>query len=262
LQATPIDVSQILAQNLFERVPTCVLTSATLTVGRSFEFVRSRLGVRYTRERALDSHFDYSRQALLYVPSLPDPRRPDFAQKAAGEVCRLLAATRGRAFVLFTSYAQMDQVFELCAPRLSFPLLLQGTAPRTVLLDRFRNQPNAVLFATSSFWQGVDVPGEQLSCVIIDRLPFAVPSDPVLAARLRAIAENGGEPFSEYQVPQAVLALKQGFGRLIRSRTDRGVLAILDTRILSKNYGTIFLESLPDYQVTRDISEVERFMST
>lgn len=265
LQATPIDVSSILAQNLFERVPACVLTSATLAVGGSFEFVRRRLGLRYARERALDSHFDYSRQALLYIPpDLPDPRRPDFARQAAAVVCRLLAATRGRAFVLFTSYAQMNQIYELAAAQLqgrqAFPLLLQGTAPRTVLLDRFRSLPNAVLFATSSFWQGVDVPGEQLSCVIVDRLPFAVPTDPVIAARLRLVAENGGEPFIEYQVPQAVLALKQGFGRLIRSRWDRGVLAILDTRILSKNYGTIFFESFPGYPLTRDISEVERFM--
>ncbi len=261
LQGTPIDVSAILTDKLFDCVPACVLTSATLTVGGSFEFVRRRLGLRYARERRLESHFDHSRQAVLYIPpDLPDPRRPEFARQAAAEVCRLLAATRGRAFVLFTSYSQMNQVYELAAPRLKFPLLLQGTAPRTVLLDRFRNLPGAVLFATSSFWQGVDVPGEQLSCVIIDRLPFAVPSDPVIAARLRAIGENGGEPFNEYQVPQAVLALKQGFGRLLRSRSDRGVLAILDNRILAKNYGTIFLESLPDYRVTRDISEVERFM--
>jgi ATP-dependent DNA helicase DinG len=261
LQATPIDVSPILTETLFERVPVCVLTSATLTVGGSFEFVRRRLGLRYARERALESHFDYSRQALLYVPpDLPDPRSPGFASQAAAEVCRLLEATRGRAFVLFTSHAQMKQVYELAGPELSFPLLIQGAAPRTVLLDRFRSLPNAVLFATSSFWQGVDVPGEQLSCVIIDRLPFAVPSDPVIAARVRSIAENGGEPFTDYQVPQAVLSLKQGFGRLIRSRSDRGVLAILDTRILSKNYGTIFFESLPGYHLTRDISEVERFM--
>jgi ATP-dependent DNA helicase DinG len=261
LQATPIDVSPILAEHLFESGLTCILTSATLTVGSSFEFIRRRLGLRYARERALESHFDFRRQALLYIPpDLPDPRRADFAGHAAGEVCRLLEATQGRAFVLFTSHQQMNQVYGLAAPRLRFPLLLQGTAPRTVLLDRFRALANPVLFATASFWQGVDVPGEQLSCVIIDRLPFAVPTDPVIAARVRSIAEEGGEAFTEYQVPQAVLALKQGFGRLIRSRADRGVLAVLDNRILKKNYGRIFFESLPDYHVARDISEVEKFM--
>mgnify|MGYP001105917949 FL=1 len=152
-------------------------------------------------------------------------------------------------------------MYDLIAPELPFPLLLQGTAPRTALLDRFRQLSNPVLFATSSFWQGVDVPGEQLSCVIIDRLPFAVPSDPVVAARLRLLREEGADPFLEYQVPQAVIALKQGFGRLIRSRSDRGLLAILDTRILTRNYGTIFLGSFPDYRTTRDIAEVGKFMN-
>jgi ATP-dependent DNA helicase DinG len=141
-----------------------------------------------------------------------------------------------------------------------FPLLLQGTAPRSVLLERFKTTPNAVLFATASFWQGVDVPGEQLSCVIIDRLPFAVPSDPIVAARVRALKEDGRDAFAEYQVPEAVLALKQGFGRLIRSRSDRGILAILDTRIQRMRYGKIFLESLPDYTTTQDLAVVARFM--
>ncbi len=261
LQATPIDVAPILAKALFDPVETCVLTSATLAVAGGFDFVKRRLGIRYARERALDSHFDFARQALLYIPpELPDPRRADFVERAAAEVCRILEATRGRAFVLFTSYQQMHQVYQRAAPHLEYPLLLQGTAPRTALLDRFRREPNAVLFATSSFWQGVDVPGEQLSCVIVDRLPFAVPTDPVVAARLRLLEEEGGNPFLEYQVPQAVISLKQGFGRLIRSRSDRGLLAILDTRILTKNYGTIFLQSLPDYRATRDLAEVERFM--
>ncbi len=261
LQATPIDVAPLLTAALFEQIDTCVLTSATLAVAGSFDFLRRRLGLRYARERVLDSPFDFQRQALLYIPpSLPDPRTPGFAAKAADEVCRIVEATSGRAFVLFTSYQQMDAVFERVARRVKFPLLLQGTAPRTALLDRFRSMPNAVLFATSSFWQGVDVPGEQLSCVVIDRLPFEVPTDPVVAARLRLLREDGGDGFNEYSVPQAVIALKQGFGRLIRRRSDRGVLAILDTRIVTKNYGRIFLESLPEYRSTRDIGEVERFM--
>ena len=162
--------------------------------------------------------------------------------------------------MLFTSYAQMYQVYERVQGRVKFPLLVQGTAPRTTLLDRFRSTPGAVLFATASFWQGVDVPGEQLSCVMVDRLPFAVPTDPVVVARSRKIEEEGGNAFLEYHVPGAVLALKQGFGRLIRSRTDRGVLALLDPRIRTRNYGSLFLESLPGYRVTSDFAEVERFM--
>ena len=266
LQATPIDVAPILSAALFEQVETCALTSATLAVAGSFEFVTRRLGIRYAHQRVLESHYDFHRQALLYIPpELPDPRRPEFLERAAQEVCRILQATRGRAFVLFTSYQQMHQIYQRAAARLQatglkYPLLVQGEAPRTALLERFRSEANPVLFATASFWQGVDVPGEQLSCVVIDRLPFAVPTDPVVAARLRLIGEEGGNPFLEYQVPQAILALKQGFGRLIRSRADRGLLAILDTRILTKNYGTIFLESLADYRTTREFAEVERFM--
>ncbi len=261
LQATPIDVSSLLESRLFDRVETVVLTSATLAVSGTMEFVRRRLGLRYARERVLDSHFDYPTQALLYLPNeLPDPRSSGFVDDAADEVVRLLKATHGRAFVLFTSYAQMNQVYERVRGRVKFPMMMQGTAPRTALLDRFRSEKGSVLFATASFWQGVDVPGEQLSCVIIDRLPFAVPTDPVVVARSRRIEEDGGNAFFDYQVPAAVLALKQGFGRLIRSRTDRGVLALLDSRIRTKNYGGLFLESLPGYRTTSDFAEVEKFM--
>jgi ATP-dependent DNA helicase DinG len=192
---------------------------------------------------------------------MPDVRDPGFAPKAADEIVEMLEHSQGRAFCLFTSYAQMNDLFERVSERLDFPLLLQGTAPRSVLLERFKNTPNAVLFATSSFWQGVDVPGDQLSCVIVDRLPFAVPSDPIVAARVRALQEDGRNPFAEFQVPQAVLALKQGFGRLIRSKTDRGVLALLDTRIQRMPYGKIFLESLPRYHRTHDLAEVGRFLA-
>ncbi len=262
LAATPIDVSQILRKGLFEAFDTVILTSATLTVGNRFEYIRQRLGLDHTKENALPHEFDYASQALLYLPQrMPDVRDAGFGGKAADEIVTLLEHSRGRAFCLFTSYAQMNDLFERIRNRVDFPVLLQGTAPRTALLERFKNTPHAVLFATSSFWQGVDVPGEQLSCVIVDRLPFAVPSDPIVAARVRAIQEEGRNPFSEFQVPQAVLALKQGFGRLIRTKTDRGVLALLDTRISRMPYGKIFLESLPRYRTTRDLLEVERFLS-
>ncbi|MBI3405578.1 MAG: ATP-dependent DNA helicase, partial [Acidobacteria bacterium] len=165
-----------------------------------------------------------------------------------------------RAFCLFTSYAQMNEVYERVRAKVKYPMLLQGSSPRGLLLDKFRNTPHAVLFATASFWQGVDVRGEQLSCVIVDKLPFAVPSDPIVAARVKALQEEGRNAFAEYQVPEAVLTLKQGFGRLIRSKTDRGILAILDNRIQKMKYGKIFLESLPPYTVTNDVGQVERFM--
>ena len=262
LVATPIDVSQILRERLFEAFDTVILTSATLTVGNGFEYIRQRLGLDQSKENALPHEFDYQSQALLYLPQkMPDVRDAGFGAKAADEIVALLEHSRGRAFCLFTSYAQMNDLFERVRNRVNFPLLLQGTAPRSVLLERFKNTSHAVLFATSSFWQGVDVPGEQLSCVIVDRLPFAVPSDPIVAARVRLLQEEGRNPFSEFQVPQAVLALKQGFGRLIRTKTDRGVLALLDTRISRMPYGKIFLGSLPRYRTTQDLTEVERFLS-
>jgi len=261
LAATPIDVSEILREKLFDQFDTVLLTSATLAVGGKFDYLKQRLGVRPANESVLPQEFDYSTQALLYLPrALPDVRHPNFGASAADEITRLLEISQGRAFCLFTSYAQMRDIYERVSGRVKFPSLLQGTAPRSILLDRFRSTPNAVLFATSSFWQGVDVPGAQLSCVIIDKLPFAVPSDPIVAARVRALQEDGRNPFAEYQVPEAVLALKQGFGRLIRSKTDRGILSILDNRIQRMQYGKIFLESLPEYTTTQDLAEVARFM--
>jgi ATP-dependent DNA helicase DinG len=263
LAATPIDVSQILREKLFEAFDTIVLTSATLTVGNRFEYIRARLGLDHSKENVLPPEFDYPNQALLYLPQrMPDVRDPGFAAQAAEEIVKLLELSQGRAFCLFTSYAQMNDLFERVRNRVEFPLFLQGTAPRSVLLERFKNTANAVLFATASFWQGVDVPGEQLSCVIVDRLPFAVPSDPIVAARVRVLQEEGRNPFSEFQVPQAVLALKQGFGRLIRAKTDRGVLALLDTRISRMPYGRIFLGSLPSYRTTQDLAVVGQFLAS
>ena len=260
LQATPIEVGQILRECLWSKLETSVLTSATLAVGGGFDYIRQRLGLDHARELIVASHFDYESQAILYVPpDLPDPRTPEFAAEAAGLVRRLLEITRGRAFVLFTSYKQMNEIYERLLGQLEFPMLKQGDAPKSALLEEFRLTPNAVLFGTSSFWQGVDVQGEQLSCVIIDRLPFAVPSDPVVAARVKAIDAGGGNAFFEYQVPSAVITLKQGFGRLIRSLHDRGLLALLDNRILKKQYGRVFVESLPRYSRTTDLRKVEEF---
>jgi ATP-dependent DNA helicase DinG len=260
LQATPIDVSELLHEMVFEQIPTVVLTSATLTVQGGFEHMRKRLGLTEARELVVPSHFKYGEQALLYLPpNMPDPREPDFPEAAARCIQRVLEITRGRAFCLFTSYSQMRDLYERLLPVLDFPLLLHGTAPRKALLDEFRATPNAVLFGTSSFWQGVDVQGEALSCVIIDKLPFAVPSDPVVSARMKAIEEAGGKPFFDYQVPAAVLTLKQGFGRLIRSLEDRGVLVLLDPRVRRQRYGQTFLASLPPYRMTSTITDVEAF---
>jgi ATP-dependent DNA helicase DinG len=260
LHATPIDVSGILADRLFQNVETAVLTSATLTSGGTFNFIRSRLGLAEADELIAETNFDYERQAILYLPPrMPDPRDSRFNQSAADEIVKLLNASRGRAFVLCTSNYAMQTLRSLVEPRVDFPVLMQGEGSRTGLLDAFRRTPHAVLFATSSFWQGVDVRGEALSCVIIDKLPFAVPSDPVVAARQRHIDETGGDSFMGYSVPSAVIALKQGLGRLIRSASDCGVLSILDPRLVTKNYGRTFLNSLPPCRVTSQIEDVEEF---
>jgi ATP-dependent DNA helicase DinG len=260
LRASPIDVARIVQQALFSRMRAAVLTSATLTVDGSFAYVRERLGIREAAEIQVPSEFDYRRQALLYLPRrMPPPKAPNFSEAAAREVIEILKRSRGRAFVLFTSYAVLRDVQRFVEMALDYPMLVQGTAPRSTLIDQFLATPNAVLLATSSFWQGVDVVGEALSCVIIDKLPFASPGDPVTAARIDAMKAQGRDAFSDYQVPLAIVSLQQGLGRLLRHRGDRGVLAVLDPRLRTMGYGRRFLGSLPPAPVTHDLDDVARF---
>ena len=262
LRASPIDVSAIVREHLLDRMQTTVLTSATLTVDGTFDYVRARLGITAANEIRLPSEFDFRRQAILYLPlRMPDPRANNFAVAASREVVELLKRTQGRAFVLFTSYAMMRAVQAMAELALDYPILAQGSAPRSQLLNQFRGTPHAVLFAMSSFWQGVDVVGEALSCVIIDKLPFAAPGDPITAARIDAIRARGGDPFEEYQLPLAILALQQGLGRLIRHRRDRGVLAVLDPRLRTKGYGRRFIASLPPAPIVHDLESVDAFFS-
>jgi ATP-dependent DNA helicase DinG len=272
LRASPIDVSTLLQDKLFERVETVVLTSATLASAGGFDFIRRRLGLAATVEDEGDavsneaavktdeliaqSGYNYEEQAVLYLPPrMPEPRSPQWAERAAEEVVKILNVSRGRAFVLSTSLSGMRALYERVEREVEFPCFVQGSASKAGLLERFRSTPHAVLFATASFWQGVDVRGEQLSCVIIDKLPFAVPTDPVVAARQRFVEEQGGSSFYEYSVPQAVITLKQGLGRLIRSATDRGILAVLDPRLRTAAYGRLFLASLPPCRITSSIAD-------
>ncbi len=263
LRASPVDVSELLREKLFDKVESCILTSATLSSSGSFNFVRERLGLdtKKTSGFTAESSFDFEEQAILYLPkAMPDPRAPEFTHLAASEIVRIVQVTNGHAFVLCTSNQSMSALYELVSARVNFPCFVQGSMAKAALLDKFRSTPNAVLFATASFWQGVDVQGEQLSCVIIDKLPFAVPTDPIVAARSRFIEENGGRSFTDYSVPQAVITLKQGIGRLIRSRTDRGVIAILDPRLRTKPYGRNFLQSLPRMRITSDLEDTQKIL--
>ena len=263
LRAAPIDVSKIIREMLFDRMRATIMTSATLTVEGSFDYVKGRLGIPDADTIRVQSEFDFTEQAILYLPkTMPPPKSPQYADAVAREVLDLLHRSEGRAFVLFTSYAMLRTVRDRVEPQLPYPVIVQGTAPRSTLLTQFRSTPNAVLFATSSFWQGVDVVGEQLSCVIIDKLPFASPGDPITQARIEAINAEGGDAFQDYQVPLAILAMLQGLGRLIRHRTDRGVLAVLDPRLRTMGYGRRFLDSFPPAPVTHNPEAVTRFFAT
>ncbi|MET0094316.1 MAG: ATP-dependent DNA helicase, partial [Sedimenticola sp.] len=261
LNRTPLDISGMFQAQMERHPGSWVFTSATLAVGEKFEHFQHQLGLSSATTARWDSPFDYPNQALWFVPKgLPDPRSGDGYTDAVAEIARqVVTASRGRAFLLFTSYRALHKAAELLESALDYPLLVQGSAPKAKLLDEFRALGNAVLLGTASFWEGVDVRGEALSCVVIDKLPFSSPGDPVLQARIDALRKRGGNPFMEFQVPQAVIALKQGAGRLIRDVTDRGVLVICDPRLLKRGYGHVFLDSMPPMARTRDIADVQRF---
>jgi ATP-dependent DNA helicase DinG len=250
---------------LFERTTSVVLTSATIANSASvetgaFDFLKRSLGVTDAQELIAPSPFDYPQQARLYVaPPQLNPKAADFARRAAPLVEECLDRSRGRAFVLFTSYARLREVYALVRERIPFPIRLQGELPRTHLLEWFRSTPNAVLFATGTFWEGIDVVGEQLSCVIIDRLPFPSPGDPLVQARMEALESRGQSGFDRYMIPSAIVRLKQGFGRLIRSKQDRGLVALLDGRAASSRYGAIILQSLPPASRITHLDELTGF---
>ena len=265
LSATPIDVAPDLETSLFHSVAGCVFTSATLSAGGDFSYFLKRLGLdETTRTLSYPSPFDYAGRTLSYIPAddFPEPAAPEHQKRLHREIRDLIEIAGGRTLVLFTSFRAMDSCWAALADRLDFPLLRQGDAPRHELLRRFADQTRAVLFAVASFWEGVDIPGESLSLVIIDKLPFEVPTDPVMMARMERIRQQGGNPFFDFQVPRAILTLRQGVGRLMRRGQDRGVMAILDIRLFSKGYGARFRRSLPPAPVVRDLAAVRAFFQT
>ncbi|HEY9147574.1 MAG TPA: ATP-dependent DNA helicase [Gammaproteobacteria bacterium] len=260
LNLTPMDVAKLFRAQLDAHLASWVFTSATLAVGENFDHFTHQLGLEKAVTVRWESPFDYPHQALLYVPdNMPEPNSPGYTEAVVEQALPVIEASGGRTFLLFTSHRALQRAAELIRERISYPLLIQGEAPRTVLLDKFRELGNAVLLGTGSFWEGVDVRGEALSCVIIDKLPFASPGDPVLQARIDAMRQAGGNPFMEYQLPQAVITLKQGVGRLIRDISDRGVLMLCDPRLGSKGYGRTFIDSLPPMSKTRKLEVVRRF---
>ncbi|MDY7030557.1 MAG: ATP-dependent DNA helicase [Thermodesulfobacteriota bacterium] len=261
LHASPIDVSHELKARLLDNTKSIIFTSATVSTNRGFTYFKDRLGLdRDINEMSMSSSFDYRKQSILYLPKgLPDPNASGFVEVISEEIERILSATSGRAFILFTSYRNMKEVHSRLKHKLPFPVLVQGENPKSYLLSEFKKEVNSVLFATQSFWEGVDVQGEALSCVIIDKLPFASPSEPIVEARIEEISRNSGNPFLDYQLPSAIVTLKQGLGRLIRNKNDRGVFSILDNRIFRREYGNMFIKSLPDCPITNNLDDVKKF---
>lgn len=262
ISATPIDISETLQKNLYANVSACILTSATLSSGKSFSYFSDRLGLGETTEYLqFASPFDYRSKTLLYIPevSFPEPANENFIEAASHRIVEILKMSRGRALVLCTSLRGMNLMADYAQSELPYPVFVQGSSSRHALLEAFRKQTHSVLFAVASFWEGVDIVGESLSCVIIDKLPFEVPTDPIIKARIERIKENGGNPFFDFQVPRAILSLRQGVGRLIRSVNDSGLIAIMDVRLVTKGYGKAFIRSLPDSPLSRDLKDIELF---
>ncbi len=258
---SPLDISKSMQELLYKNVKTLVFTSATLSTNGNFDYIRSRLGLSHdTLEGIYPSHFEFKEQTLMYIPKdMPNPNDPSFAPKVAERVMEILKISSGRALILFTSYNNLNLVHSELEGRIPYTVLKQGDAPRSVLLEEFRQDTSSVLLATGSFWQGVDVPGEALSCLIIDKLPFDSPGDPLVAARIESIRARGGNPFMEYQLPSAIISLKQGLGRLIRKSSDRGLLSILDTRMITSRYCRFFFLSLPEIPLSHELHDIHRF---
>ena len=261
LHASPLDISESMKELLYSKVKALVFTSATLSTGGNFSYFSARMGLETEAlQRIYPSHFDFEQKTLLYIPKdLPNPNDPSFPSRAAQRVLELLRISAGRALVLFTSHHNLNMVYQLLRGQLPFSLFKQGDAPKSILLDKFREDVHSVLLATGSFWQGVDVPGEALSCIIIDKLPFDSPGDPLVSARIESIRRKGGNPFMDYQLPSAIIALKQGLGRLIRKSSDRGVFAVLDARLITSAYGRFFFQSLPKIPLTHTLEDLKKF---
>jgi ATP-dependent DNA helicase DinG len=261
LHASPLDISQTLKDLLYKKVHRIVFTSATLSTNKNFDYLRSRIGLSDDVLVGIyPSHFDFKNQTLMFIPKdLPPPNHAEFGQKIAEKIASLLTITSGRALILFTSYYNLNLVHQLIFEKIPYTVYRQGEAPRSVLLEKFREDTHSVLFATGSFWQGVDVPGEALSCLIVDKLPFDSPGEPLVGARIDAIRARDGNPFMEYQLPSAIISLRQGLGRLIRNSSDRGILAVLDTRIIKSRYGRFFFNSLPEIPICHDLSAIKGF---
>ncbi|MDP3931156.1 MAG: ATP-dependent DNA helicase, partial [Methylococcaceae bacterium] len=263
LSRTPLDIAGEFRAFMAQHKATWIFTSATLSVGNRFDHFANNLGLGNAATASWGSPFDFANQSLFYHPKgLPQPNDPDFIPRIVEFALPVLQASKGRAFFLFTSHRALQEAAALLRDKIDYPLLIQGSRPKGVLLDQFKDAGNAVLLGTSSFWEGVDVRGEALSCVIIDKLPFASPGDPVLKARMEAMTKQGRNPFFTYQLPTAVIALRQGIGRLIRDVTDRGVLMVCDPRLLKRSYGQIFLDSVPAMKRTRNIEDVQAFFQS
>lgn len=260
IYSAPLNIAFQMKELLYDKVESAIFTSATLSAAGDFSFIKERLGLGDAVEKVYPSHFDLKNNALIFVPQkMPEPSNPDFTSKLADAICEILTISHGRALVLFTSYRNLNFVYNRVNGEIPYKIFIQGEAPKSILLRNFKENINSVLFATSSFWEGVDVPGSSLSCVILDKLPFDSPGEPLTAARIEMLRADGKNPFMDYQIPSAILHLRQGFGRLIRTSSDRGIVAIMDSRIITARYGSLFIDSLGTVPLTRSLKDIGSF---